>query len=386
MILTNQQKQDDIKFLNLAVNLALRNLHNTGKNPRVGCVIVKDHIILATSTTGYQGKAHAEAIAIEKIGDKNILKDSTIYITLEPCCDFKEKESLACVDKIIKYKFKRVVIAKLDLNPNINGKSIEKLKQAKIETEIIDIKNNDLHQDFFCTKLNKMPLLNIKIASTLDGKIACKNYLSKWITSQKSRQYGHLLRAKHDAILIGANTLRIDNPRLDCRINGLENFSPKKIIISNKLDFLSNYQQFHVFDQLEQVLIITGESQQLTLNDNLKKVFANNLIFAEEKTVNQTKQVDLKNALELLVKHHIKSVLVEGGKTIITNLLKENLINKIYWIRSNKILGNDAISAIDNLNIIDIINCLDQFDYHQIIESDSDIIEVLNISYDKKNK
>lgn len=378
MILTNQQKQDDIKFLKLAINLATRNLHYTGKNPRVGCVIVKDQVILSTATTGHQGKAHAEAIAIEKIGDKNILKDSTIYITLEPCCDFKEKESLACVDKIIKYKFKRVVIAKLDLNPNINGKSIEKLKQAKIETEIIDIKNNDLHQDFFCTIVNKIPLISIKIASSLDSKIACYSHQSKWITSERSRHYGHFLRAKHDAILIGANTLRIDNPKLDCRINGLENFSPKKIIISNKLDFLNNYHQFLVFDQLQNVLIITGESQLLNLNNNIKKVFANNLIFAKEKIVNQNKQIDLKNALELLVKHDIKSVLVEGGKTVITNLLKENLINKIYWIRSNKILGNDAISAIDNLNIVDIVDCFNQFNYRKIIESDTDIIEVLS--------
>ncbi len=306
------------KFISYALNLAKKNLGLTAPNPVVGCVIVKNNIILATGVTAKNGRPHAEKIAIDKISDKKILQDSEIYITLEPCYHFGQTPP--CVDEIIKYKFKKVVIATVDPDERVNGKAIQKLREAAIDVlcGVLEEEAKKINRGFFKAKKTGLPFVTLKLATSLDGKIATKNFQSKWITNEKSRQFAHHLRAINDAILVGANTIKQDDPSLDCRIPGLENFSPKKIIIAKNSEFSGN-----------------------------EKIFANGETII-------LKPDNLRESLKTLCTQGINSLLVEGGKQIATQFLQEKLVDELVWIRSGKIIGEDGIDAIGELGLTEV--------------------------------
>jgi len=370
-----EQRNIDEKFINLAINLAKKYSGNSAENPMVGCVIVCDNNILATATTSSSGRPHAEINAINKIIDKNILSKSTIYITLEPCCHFGK--SSPCVDEIIKYKFKRVVFCSIDPNPLVNGKSIELLQRNNIEV-IHGIKNLEaqkINQDFFKFITQKKPFITIKIASSLDGKIADRNYNSKWISNEKSRQFAHLLRAKNQAILVGANTLIHDDPSLNCRLAGLENNSPIQIVITKNLQFSFKEKFFNENFSQKKILICDDSHSQ---NNNLaiwqKKSANNQVIFFK----NNQQNIDLKLVLQELFKLNIKSILVEGGSAIITQLISQNLVDQLILIRSTKIFGNQAIPAINNLKIDNIKDSIQNFSRVNFFAIDQDLVEIFN--------
>ncbi len=373
----NQQKKDR-KFINLAINLAQKTLQKTAPNPRVACVIVKDGNILSTATTASGGRPHAEILAINKINNLEDLEGATIYITLEPCCSYDGKISKSCSDEIIKNKFARVVIACLDFNRNVRAQSVEKLKSAGIEVLVL---NDDfkIHQEFAKTQNSALPFITLKIATSLDGKIATANFSSKWITNEKSRQYAHFLRANCDAILIGKNTLIKDNPRLDCRIDGLEEYSAKKVIISQSLDFVNQLSDYEISKNNSEIIILTGMSNERKIfKENLSPNFSLKIIFCEEFIdKNNCKKIKFSSAMSNLIQENINSVLIEGGSQIITQFLQEDLIDKIIWARSNKIIGGDGIPAIGNMYLTDISQSLQNFQRLETLDFESDIIEIL---------
>jgi|APGre2960657423_1045063.scaffolds.fasta_scaffold00790_5 diaminohydroxyphosphoribosylaminopyrimidine deaminase/5-amino-6-(5-phosphoribosylamino)uracil reductase len=373
----NQQKKDR-KFINLAINLAQKTLQKTAPNPRVACVIVKDDNILSTATTASGGRPHAEILAINKINNLEDLDGATIYITLEPCCSYDGKISKSCSDEIIKNKFARVVIACLDFNRNVRAQSVEKLKSAGIEVLVL---NDDfkIHQEFAKTQNSALPFITLKIATSLDGKIATANFTSKWITNEKSRQYAHFLRANCDAILIGKNTLIKDNPRLDCRIDGLEEYSAKKVIISQSLDFVNQLSDYEISKNNSEIIILTGMSNERKIfKENLSPNSSLKIIFCEEFIdKNNCKKIKFSSAMSNLIQENINSVLIEGGSQIITQFLQEDLIDKIIWARSNKIIGGDGIPAIGNMYLTDISKSLQNFQRLETLDFESDIIEIL---------
>lgn len=332
-------QDQDKKFISYALNLAKKNLGKTVPNPVVGCIIVKNGEIISCGITAKGGRPHAEKIAIEKISDKKILHGATLYVTLEPCAHFGQTEP--CADLIIANKFAKVVIATQDPDGRVDGKGIEKLRQAGIEVicGVLEKEAQEINRGFFTAKKTGLPFVTLKLATSLDGKIATKSFDSRWITSEKARQFSHLLRAKNDGILVGAGTVRIDNPALDCRILGLEDSSPKKIILSNKNDF---DPQANIF----------RDSAPIIIGGELKKV------------------------LQKLREDGINSLLVEGGQKTSTEFLKENLVDELVWIRNKKIIGNDGISAIGELGFTKISEALSNFSRHQLIEMEDDLIEI----------
>jgi len=330
----------DKKFMSYAINLSKKNLGITAPNPCVGCVIVKNGEIITTGVTQKNGRPHAEKNAIDKINDKEILKNAEIYVTLEPCSHFGK--TLPCVDEIIKFGFKRVVVAVQDPDQRVNGGGIKKLKEAGIETIIGVLENEakEVNRGFFKAKKTSLPFVTLKIATSLDGKIATKNFDSKWITSDKARNFAHYLRSINDAIVVGANTVRKDDPFLNCRIEGLEDFSPKIFVISNKKDFSPKFNIFQ--NQQNQPAIIGG---------NLKEILQN------------------------ICNSGLNNVLVEGGSNLATQFLKEELVDELVWIRSQKIIGNDGIPAIGEMQFSSINEVLSNFTRTDIQEFSSDIVE-----------
>jgi diaminohydroxyphosphoribosylaminopyrimidine deaminase/5-amino-6-(5-phosphoribosylamino)uracil reductase len=358
-------KNHDQKFISYALNLAKRNIGITAPNPVVGCVIVKNGKIISSAVTAKNGRPHAEKIAIEKIFNKEDLFDAEIYITLEPCAHFGQTSP--CVDEIIKYKFKKVIIATPDPDKRVNGKSIEKLRQASIEVVlgVCQKEAQEINRAFFKVRNFGLPFVTLKLATSLDGKIATKNFDSKWITHEKARFFSHHLRSINDAILVGATTAKKDNPRLDCRISGLEKFSPKRVIISNKLDFDLGLNIFQNTAEIP-TIILTSSKKQIT------KSFPAEIIFCQEKSG----KVDLVDALQKLCLKGVNSVLIEGGSCVATQFLKENLVDELVWIRSSKIIGNDGIPAIGNLNFGLISEVLDNFKRTQVKNLEEDLAEI----------
>lgn len=356
----------DTKFLSYALNLTKKHVGATSSNPAVGCVIVKNNEIIASAVTARNGRPHAEKIAIDSVLDKNLLVGATIYTTLEPCCHFGETPP--CVQEIIKYKFHRIVIASKDYDARVNGMGIEILQKSDIEVSfgILQEKAKEVYKAFFKSRLKNIPYTTLKIATSLDGKIATKSFDSKWISSEKSRRFAHYLRANNDAILIGANTLRSDNPSLNCRLLGLEDFSPQIILITNSFNF--NFES-KIFDN--NVIILTSKKDVKNTPKNSK------IILCKEKNG----LVDLQDALIQINKIGFNSLLIEGGGNISSQFLQENLIDELILIRSNKIIGNDGIAAIKNMNIDKIADIKNSFKRSQIKEFDDDVIEILTQYY-----
>jgi len=338
----------DKKFISLALNLAKKNLGITAPNPVVGCVIVKNNEIISTAITAAGGRPHAESIAINKVLDKQKLIGATLYVTLEPCCH--QGVTGPCVDLIIAHKFAKVVIATTDPDARVNGKGIAKLRQSAIEVtcEILEAEARQINKAFFKARILKIPYITLKIATSLDGKIATKTFSSKWISGEKARQFSHYLRAQNDAILIGANTLRHDNPQLDCRLAGLAQYSPQKIIIANNINFDPNLQIFQNARKIR-TIILTSENKALLMDENFNQLknLGVEFIFCDKKN----NQINLRDALQKLCASGINSILIEGGKNLATQFLQENLLDELIQIKNRKIIGEDGIDAIGNIGV-----------------------------------
>ena len=327
-------------YMELAVRMAERSVGLTAPNPPVGVIIVKDGRILSRGWTQEGGSPHAEIHAINQVRNKSLLKGSTIYSTLEPCSH--RGKNPPCIDSIIKYKFKDVVISQKDKNPLVSGEGIKRLKGKGIKVIQRNFGNNvDKLNNIFFNSVNKnKPYVCLKIASTADGKIATKTKESQWITGKQSRMMGHYLRSKNDCILVGRGTVEKDNPSMNCRIAGLDHTSPDIFILDTKLNLNLNSNIFKLKGR--KVFIFHNCSKVH------KKQYKNIKLI---KLNNSFDTLDINKVITAISKKGYHRILVEGGSELSTSLLKCNLIDKIYWFRASKVIGNEGIGAISNLNI-----------------------------------
>jgi len=327
-------------YKELAIRMADRSVGLTSPNPPVGVVIVKNKKIISRGWTQLGGSPHAEIHAINQVSNKSLLKDSTMYSTLEPCSH--QGKNPPCINAIIKYKIKNLVISHKDKNPLINGSGIIKLKNKGVNVKQVSFGKyiSDLNNIFFNSINHNRPYVCLKIASTADGKIATKTNESKWITGEYSRMVGHYLRSKNDCILVGRGTVEKDNPSMDCRLSGLGHTSPDIFILDTHLNLSLNNKIFKLKGR--KVFILHNCS-----NFNKKKYKNIQLI----KIDNNYKMLDINRVIKFISKKGYHRILVEGGSELSTSLLKENLIDKIYWFRASKVIGNEGIGAISNLNI-----------------------------------
>jgi diaminohydroxyphosphoribosylaminopyrimidine deaminase / 5-amino-6-(5-phosphoribosylamino)uracil reductase len=216
----------------LALVLGERGVGRTGNNPSVGCVIVRDGHIIGRGHTQARGRPHAEAVALAQAGEAAF--GATIYVTLEPCAHVSER-GLSCADILIAAQPKRVVIAVSDPDPRTSGKGIERLRAAGIDVTIDVMKREAVSSmaGFFSRIEKGRPHITLKLATSLDGAIACADGSSRWITGEASRAHAHIERTRCDAILVGAGTVRADNPALDVRLAGLEDRSPRRVMLGS---------------------------------------------------------------------------------------------------------------------------------------------------------
>lgn len=337
---------NDQKYMQIALNLARRAVGTTYPNPSVACVIVKDYKIIATGVTAPGGRPHAEKIALDKAG-KNA-KNACAYVTLEPCCHL-DKKTAPCTDELIKAGVARVVVAVEDPFHKVAGNGIKQLREARMEviTSICETEARQVNEGFFTVQSKNRPFVTLKLATSLDGKIALANGKSQWITGEIARNYAHLLRAENDAIIVGAGTVRADDPELTCRLPGLEGQSPVRVVICGKTELSPSAKIFKTRGKAP-VWLIKTESAAC---DNE----ADEIISCRE---NNAGLVDLSDALQKLAGLGITRVLCEGGSNIATSLLQQGLVDRMIWVKAPKIIGNDGMAAIDALKIDRLDKCI----------------------------
>ena len=332
--------------MEIASRMAFRAKGTTAPNPNVGAIIVKDGKILSRGWTGKNGRPHAEFNAIKRIKNKKKLNGTTLYCTLEPC-SHKGKTG-PCTELILKYGFKNVFISSVDKNKIVDGKGIKKLKQNNLNVKFVRNKKVNLVNNIFFNAINKKkPFLTLKIASTIDSKIATSNFESKWITSKASRLIGHSLRFRNDCLLTTSQTVLKDNPLLDCRLEGLENYSPDIFILDRelKIDLSKN-----IFKKKNRKIFILHNIDPKKIKSAKYKKKKIELI-----SISQSNgSLNIKEVLKKIADYGYQSILVEGGGKISASLLSNDLVDNIYWFKASKFIGQEGISAIEKLGIHDM--------------------------------
>ena len=324
--------QRDRFFMNLALNLARERTGLTGENPSVGCVIVKNDELVSLGQTGINGRPHAEHNAIKS--SKFNLKGSKLYVTLEPCTHYGKTPP--CSNLIIKSKIKEVVFSIEDVDIRTQAKSFKIFKNKKINVRrgLLKRQANLVYRPYIYNKNKKLPYVTGKLAVSKDNFIYSKN--KKRITNRYSDNISQLLRYKNDTVLISSKTLNVDNPKLDCRIQGLTNYSPKRVILDKNLSIRQSSYIFQTSNKKNTYIIYNNGTKE-KINQLKKKGVK--LIKLEIKTKGF---FDLRIVLKKLYTLGCRNLLVEGGKTLTNNFLKDNLFNQFFLFQSNNKLGKNA--------------------------------------------
>ncbi len=333
-------KRNDEYYMRLCLKLAKKAEGKTYPNPLVGSLIVKDGIIIGSGYHKGFGMPHAEIEALRSC--KTPANGATLYVNLEPCNHFGKTPP--CTDAIIKNKIKRVVIGMLDPNPLNNGNGVKKLRDNNVDVRypVLNGPSESLNKKFKEYISGKLPLVTLKLAQSLDGKIATYSGDSKWISDLTSRVYVHNLRSRSDAVMVGMNTLIKDNPILLNRLfKEGKTHQPARICLGDHTRIPKNSNLFKNTDT-SRVFIVSNKPISKKEFLKFKK---NNIEFIYIKT--KGGHIPLKIALERLKCFGIYKILVEGGSELAASLLNEKLVNKILLFIAPIIIGGkDACSSI----------------------------------------
>ncbi len=348
---------DDEFFMKRTLRLAVKGRFSTSPNPMVGAVIVKNKKIISENFHRKPGDLHAEALAIEKAG-KNA-NGSTLYVNLEPCCHL-EKRTPPCTRAIINAGIKEVIVGMIDPNPRVSGKGIVELKKAgiRVRTGILEEKAKRLNEAYIKYITTKKPFVTLKIAMTLDGKIATPEGKSKWITGEKSRKMVHRMRASVDAIITAIGTVKADDPQLTARIKGGKN--PKRIIIDPDLEIPLHAKVLQIPPE---TIIITRKFHSSQFNNppspphplltkggqkggkgrqggfskmgKIKLLIDRGVQFIEY----EGEKVNLDWLIKKLGEIEMTSVLIEGGSSLNAHALEDRVVDKVLVFIAPKIIG-----------------------------------------------
>jgi len=329
-------KSLDDYYMGQALKLALKAKGKTFPNPLVGALVVKDGKIIGRGFHAQAGFAHAEIVALDEAGKK--AKGATLYVTLEPCAH--TGRTPPCINRIIGSGIKEAVVGMIDPNPLNNGKGVMLLRQSniKVRVGVLAERLKKINESFIKYISLRIPFVTVKVAESLDGRIATRTGDSKWITSDKSRAFAHRMRKDYDAIMVGVNTVLRDNPSLNAWLPGKKLI---KIVVDSNLSISENS---NIFAKDSQVIIITLASRPGQETENRKRLAAKaRIIEVKEKAG----QINLRDALKRLARLQISNIIVEGGGTLIGSLFDERLVDKILFFISPKIIGGkDAVSSV----------------------------------------
>lgn len=338
----------DTQFMKMALTLAERGLGQVAPNPAVGCVIVREDgdepRVVGRGWTQAGGRPHAETEALARAGTS--ARGATAYVSLEPCAH--QGQTGPCAQALIDAGIARVVGAVGDPNPLVGGRGFAMLEAAGVSVteNVCGDEARHLNAGFFLTMSEKRPLVTLKIASSLDGRSATHDGQSQWITGERARNRGHLMRATHDAIMVGSATAVVDDPQLTCRLPGLGTRSPVRIVADGRLRLpLTSKLVREAAKAPVWVLTLAGG------DDARRKAFEDCGVTLIDVAQGEGGLMDMRTALEKLAGRGMTRLLVEGGARLAASLMHARLVDRIEWFQSPKVIGGDGYPAIAGLGV-----------------------------------
>jgi diaminohydroxyphosphoribosylaminopyrimidine deaminase/5-amino-6-(5-phosphoribosylamino)uracil reductase len=340
------KKEPHEKYMSLAIRLAKRAEGMTSPNPLVGAVLVKKGEIIGKGYHRKAGLPHAEIEAFidaEKKGRD--VRGSTLYVSLEPCCH-KEKKTPPCTGAIIEKGVREVIVGALDPNPRVSGKGIKTLTDAgvRVRSGVLAEKACKINEAFNKYITTGTPFVALKLAATLDGKIATHTGDSRWIGSERQRKEGHKLRNLADAVMVGTGTILKDDPKLNVRLSKRAGKQPVPVVLDMKL---KTPVKSNIFSAHENVIIVTGKTHDLNRRRKLEAAGAT--VIASR--TGKDGLLDLREVARELGKMEITSLLIEGGSATAALALKSGIVDKVVFFYAPRVLGAEGLSMIGKLGI-----------------------------------
>jgi diaminohydroxyphosphoribosylaminopyrimidine deaminase / 5-amino-6-(5-phosphoribosylamino)uracil reductase len=319
---------DQHRFMAAAMKLANEAKGTTFPNPAVGAVVVANGRIVGSGATSPYGGPHAEKIALSQAGVR--ARNASLYVTLEPCCHYGKTPP--CTDAIIASRIGSVFISRLDPNPVVCGRGIRQLKKngIKVHMGLLSDEATSVNEDFFWAITRRIPWVTLKLALTLDGRIADQEGRSRWITSQRSRDFVHELRRRHAAIIVGRTTLLRDNPRLSARYGGRRD-QPARIVFSSRPS-LPATSYFIQHARSTRSIVVTAGGRRASIEKRAQGIELWH-------TGGATGEIDLAAFLHLAYNEGLTSLLVEGGGKVASSFMEHRHVNRVWLFYGNKLLG-----------------------------------------------
>lgn len=353
-------------YMNVAIGLARRGLGDTAPNPSVGCVIVRDGHVVGRGRTAPGGRPHAETEALAIAGET--ARGATAYVTLEPCAH--HGRTPPCALALIEAGVARVVIAARDPDPRVDGAGIAMLREAGIEVVEGVGAADDINAGFFSRVARGRPFVTLKLATSLDGRIATRSGDSQWITGDASRRAAHALRGTHDAVMVGVGTVLADDPELTCRIDGFRATPLVRIVVDSHLRLpLSGRLARGAADH--PLWVVHREGVDPARHDAFAQLGAR-LFAVPAGEIG----VEPAAALQALGAAGITRLLVEGGGTLAASLLRADLVDDIAWFTAPMVIGGDGIAAVAGFGVADLVEAK-RFDMVRAGASDGDRFAIL---------
>ena len=334
----------DVRSMQAALALARRGLGTVWPNPAVGCVIVKEGRVVGRGWTQPGGRPHGETEALRRAGEGAV--GATAYVSLEPCCHWGQTPP--CVDALIAAGIRRVVVPLEDPDPRVAGGGLRRLHEAglEVETGLCAAEAAEVNAGFFSRLRLGRPLVTLKLGTSLDGRIATASGESQWITGPPARERAHALRAAHDAIMVGTGTALADDPQLTCRLPGLAQRSPVRVVIDRHLRMPPSIQLIASAREVPTWVLTSLSADPLR-----RRALADGGVTVIEIDGDSNGDIDLATALAALGERGITRLLVEGGGRLAAALVRARLVDRLVWVHAPLLIGNDGVPAIADLGL-----------------------------------
>lgn len=348
----------------LALSLGQRGLGTVWPNPSVGCVLVKNGRVIGRGHTQPGGRPHGEVMALRQAGKH--AHGATAYVTLEPCAH--TGKSPPCTTALIQAGIARVVSAIEDPDPRVGGKGHALLRAAGIivETGILADQARDTHIGFFHRLAKKRPMVTLKLAASLDGRIATQTGDSRWITGPQARRYTHLLRARHDAIMIGSGTALADNPDLSVRDLGLADRSPVRVILDSHLRTPKQSRLVASADKIPLILCHGPDADSRTWQDTGVTLLACTM---------ENGRISLPDVLCKLANHGLTRVFCEGGGQLAASLLRQQVVDRLVTFNAGVTIGSEGRPQLGQLGVEKLADA-PRFTLHESRQIGPDILTI----------
>ncbi|MHC8493711.1 bifunctional diaminohydroxyphosphoribosylaminopyrimidine deaminase/5-amino-6-(5-phosphoribosylamino)uracil reductase RibD [Thalassospira sp. SM2505] len=366
--------EDDRHFMRVALSLSKRGLGNVWPNPSVGCVLVSPNgEIVGRGHTQSGGRPHAERVALDMAGAK--ARGATAYVTLEPCSHFGK--SPPCATGLIEAGVARVVSALTDPDDRVSGRGHKMLEDASIKVDVglFAEQARRINEGFLSRVEKGRPFVTLKLASTMDARSATNSGESQWITGPSAREEGHLLRATHDAILVGAKTVLADDPMLTCRLSGREHQSPVRIVLDRLGEMSTGAKLVQSASEIS-TWVVTSDAKFDELSEKFEKTSVKVIAARCDGD-----HLDLHDVMQKLGDAGLTRVLIESGGALASGLLKAGLVGRIVHFSAPSVMGGDGKAMIADLGI-ETLSDMPKFTRYSVRSVGKDIV----LTYDYKTE